>query len=224
MTELEPITLYTCATPNGRKISIALEELGFKYNVKNIDLGNNEQKEDWYLAINPNGRIPAIVDHSANDLAIFESGAILVYLAEKAGRLLPSEQPKRSFVMEWLFFQMSALGPMQGQANVFYRYMDDAVPKATQRYQTETLRLYAVVDKQLSKHEFLAGDFSIADIAAYPWIKIAEWAGLSTESFPHIERWMTELEQRESFQRGIKVPESLYKVDLLEVGKNMLVK
>jgi len=223
MTTIKPITLYTSATPNGRKISIALEELGFEYNVKNIDLGKNEQKEDWFLAINPNGRIPAIVDHSANDLSIFESGAILMYLAEKAGRLLPKEPKKRYAVLQWLFFQMSALGPMQGQANVFYRYLDNSIPLATQRYQRETLRLYGVVNKQLSQQTYLAGEFSIADIAAYPWIKIASWGGLLTDEFLHIQRWLSVLDERDSFKRGLSVPEKIRNKDLLNMGKSIIV-
>lgn len=224
MSELKPLTLYTSATPNGRKISIALEELGFEYNARNIDLGKNEQKEDWYLDINPNGRIPAIIDHSADDLTIFESGAILIYLAEKAERLLPTNPEKRYAVLQWLFFQMSGLGPMQGQANVFYRYMENNVPEATLRYQTETLRLYGIWDKQLSQQSYIAGELSIADIAAYPWIKIANWGGLSTEAFPHLERWLADLDGRPSFQRGIRVPDNMMKEDLLKAGKHMLVK
>ncbi len=224
MSELKPISLYTSATPNGRKISIALEELGLEYNVRNIDLGNNEQKEDWFLSINPNGRIPAIIDHTAGDLTIFESGAILIYLAEKTGRLLPTNPAKRYAVMQWLFFQMSGLGPMQGQANVFYRYMENNVPEATLRYQIETLRLYGVWDQQLEQQPYIAGEFSIADIAAYPWIKIAGWAGFSTEAFPNIERWITELDSRPSFQRGLRVPDNMKKEDLLKAGMDMLVK
>jgi GST-like protein len=148
------ITLYTAPTPNGHKASIALEELGIPYETVGIDLGKNVQKEPWFLAINPNGRIPAIVDHDAGDFPVFESGAILLYLAEKegSGRLLPKDPRGRSHVIQWLMFQMGGVGPMQGQANVFFRYFPEKIPAAISRYQNETRRLYTVLDGQLAKH------------------------------------------------------------------------
>jgi glutathione S-transferase len=218
------ITLYTSATPNGRKISVALEELNLDYDVKDIDLAQNTQKEDWYLKINPNGKIPAIIDHDANDITIFESGAILIYLAEKTGRLLPADTVKRFNVLQWLFLQVGGVGPMQGQANVFYRYMDNAIPEATSRYQNETNRLYALLDQQLSQQDYLAGDLSIADIAHYPWIKLADWAGINIDKYDAIKAWLARLDARNSFVKGMKVPEDISDADLLNLGKTIAVK
>lgn len=218
------ITLYTSATPNGRKISVALEELNLDYDVQDINLTNNVQKEDWYLKINPNGKIPAIIDHDANDITIFESGAILVYLAEKTGRLLPNDSVNRFNVLQWLFLQVGGVGPMQGQANVFYRYMDNAIPEATSRYQNETNRLYSLLNQQLAKHEFLAGDLSIADIAHYPWIKLADWAGINTDDYEHITSWVKRLDAREAFAKGMNVPADISDSDLLKLGKTIAVK
>ncbi len=218
------ISLYTSATPNGRKISIALEELGLDYEVKEINLTNNVQKEEWYLKINPNGKIPAIIDHAANDITIFESGAILLYLAEKTGRLLPANSVERFNVLQWLFLQIGGVGPMQGQANVFYRYMDNAIPEATSRYQNETNRLYTLLDKQLSQHEYLAGDLSIADIAHYPWIKLADWAGINIDNYDAIKAWLLRLDARQSFIKGMAVPEDISDSDLLKLGKTIAVK
>jgi len=217
------ITLYTSPTPNGRKISIALEELNFDYKVSAIDLEKNEQKEDWYLEINPNGKIPAIVDHNANDLTIFESGAILIYLAEKAKRLLPVDVTKRFNVLQWLFLQVGGVGPMQGQANVFYRYMDNTIPEATSRYQNETRRLYKLIDTQLSHHDYLANNFSIADIAVYPWLKLAHWAGISMDEYESVQAWLEMLDARESFIKGMKIPESISDLELLNLGKAIVI-
>jgi len=217
------ITLYTSATPNGRKVSVALEELNLDYDPQDINLTKNVQKEDWYLKINPNGKIPAIVDHDANDLTIFESGAILIYLAEKTGRLLPSDSVNRFNVLQWLFLQVGGVGPMQGQANVFYRYMDNAIPEATSRYQNETNRLYSLLNQQLSKHEFLAGDLSIADIAHYPWIKLADWAGINIDDYEHIKRWLDQLDTRATFSKGMNVPEDISDSDLLKLGKTIAI-
>ena len=200
------IDLYTAPTPNGWKASIMLEELELPYTVQPIDLGKLVQKEDWYLAINPNGRIPAIVDRDAGDFAVFESGAILVYLAEKTGQLLPADARGRSVVMQWLMFQMSGVGPMQGQANVFFRYAPEKIPFAIERYQRETRRLYEVVDRRLGETEFLAGDYSIADIATWPWVSIAGWAGVETEGLENLERWMAAVGDRPAVQRGRAVP------------------
>ncbi|MBU6472356.1 MAG: glutathione S-transferase N-terminal domain-containing protein, partial [Alphaproteobacteria bacterium] len=157
------IDLYTSETPNGWKVSIALEEMGLPYEVHAIALSKNEQKQDWYLKINPNGRIPAIVDRDAGNFAVFESGAILVYLAEKTGMFYGHDPRSRSLVLQWLMFQMSGVGPMMGQANVFYRYAPEKIPYAIERYQRETLRLFGVLEKRLGESEYLAGDYSIAD-------------------------------------------------------------
>ncbi|NNM51385.1 MAG: glutathione S-transferase [Pseudomonadales bacterium] len=200
------IELYTAATPNGHKVSIALEEMGLDYQVRSLKLLALEQKQAWFLAINPNGRIPAIVDHEADDFAVFESGAILCYLAEKTGMFMPQDTKGRSQVMQWLMFQMGGLGPMQGQANVWFRYMPEQVPVAIQRYQNETRRLYEVMDNHLANVEFLAGDYSIADMAAWPWARIHDWAGVSIEGLPHLRRWLDTLRDRPAVQRGLAVP------------------
>ena len=200
------IELLTAPTPNGWKASIMLEETGLPYRVRPIDLGKLEQKEDWFLAINPNGRIPALIDHDEGDLAVFESGAILVYLAEKTGRFLPTDVAGRSRVMQWLMFQMGGLGPMQGQANVFFRYAEEKIPFAIDRYQNETRRLYEVCDRQLGETEFLAGDYSIADMAAWPWISIHGWAGVEVEGLPNLQRWLAAVGERPAVQAGRAVP------------------
>jgi GSH-dependent disulfide-bond oxidoreductase len=162
------IELLTSETPNGWKISIALEEMGLPYTWRHIRLSERQQKEDWYVALNPNGRIPTIIDHAAGDFAVFESGAILIYLAEKTGQLLPRDVQGRSRVIQWLMFQMSGIGPMMGQANVFYRYAPEKIPYAIERYQREVHRLFEVLDRQLARHEYIAGEYSIADIALWP--------------------------------------------------------
>ena len=161
------IELYTSPTPNGHKISIALEEMGLDYEVKPIDLSKNEQKSDKFLAICPNGRIPAIVDTEKDKFAVFESGAILIYLAEKSGIFLSSDKKKRSEVIQWVMFQMGGVGPMQGQANVFFRYFPEKIQPAIDRYQNETKRLYAVLDTQLEGRDFICDDLSIADFATF---------------------------------------------------------
>ena len=161
------IKLYTAATPNGWKISIALEEMALPYEVRVIDFASQEQKADWYLKLNPNGRIPTIEDQG---FVVFESGAILVYLAEKTGKFLPRHVPGRSRVMQWLMFQMSAIGPMMGQANVFLRYFPETIQPAIDRYQREVLRLFGVLDRQLASHEYIAAEYSIADMALWPWV------------------------------------------------------
>lgn len=200
------IDLYTWTTPNGWKASATLEELGLDYTVKPIDITTNIQKGPEFLAINPNGRIPAIVDHDADDFIVFESGAIMIYLAEKTGKLLPSDAKGRSQVLQWLMFQMGGLGPMQGQANVFYRYFPEKIPAAIDRYQNETKRLLTVLDTRLADNEFLAGDFSIADIANWSWARIHNWAGVEIPDLPNLQRWLDQIEARPAMQRGFQVP------------------
>lgn len=197
------IELYTAATPNGHKISIALEELGLPYEVHALSFDRQEQKAPEFLRINPNGRIPAIVD---DGFAVFESGAILIYLAEKTGRLLPSDPRGRSLAIQWLMFQMGGVGPMQGQANVFYRYFPEKLQGAIDRYQHETRRLYEVLDRRLGEAEYLAGAYSIADIATYPWVRIHDWAGVAVDGLDHLQRWMTALAARPAVQRGLQIP------------------
>ncbi|RKH69050.1 glutathione S-transferase [Corallococcus sp. AB049A] len=158
------------------------------------------------MAINPNGRIPAIVDRAEGDFAVFESGAILLYLAEKTGRLMPSDAKGRSLVTQWLMFQMAGVGPMQGQANVFFRYFPEKIQPAIDRYQNETRRLYTVLESRLKDHEYLAGDYSIADIANWAWVRIHDWAGVSVDGLPGVQRWLAAIEQRPAAQRGLKVP------------------
>jgi glutathione S-transferase len=200
------IDLYTAPTPNGWKVSIMLEELAMPYTVRPIRLQESEQKEEWYVRLNPNGRIPTIVDHDEGDFAVFESGAILVYLAEKSGHLLPTDLRGRSTVLQWLMFQMAGVGPMQGQANVFFRYAPERIEYAIQRYQGETARLYHVLDRRLRDHEFLAGDYSIADIATWPWVRIHDWAGVSVDDMPNLRRWMDAIAARPAVRRGVEVP------------------
>ncbi|MBK8258121.1 MAG: glutathione S-transferase N-terminal domain-containing protein [Polyangiaceae bacterium] len=200
------IDLYTAATPNGQKASIMLEEVELPYEVHPLELSKQQQKEAWYLKINPNGRIPAIVDRAEDNFAIFESGAILVYLAEKTGRLLPNDKKGRSLVLQWLMFQMGGVGPMQGQAGVFYRYAPEKIPYAIDRYQRETRRLYEVLDKRLGEAQYLAGEYSIADVATFPWVRSHTWVGLTVDGLPNLQRWMAEIEARPAVQRGLAVP------------------
>lgn len=197
------IDLYTAATPNGHKVSIALEELGLPYRVHALSFDKQEQKTPEFLRINPNGRIPAIVD---DGFAVFESGAILIYLAEKAGQLLPADAKGRSRAIQWLMFQMGGVGPMQGQANVFFRYFPEKLQGAIDRYQHETRRLYEVLDTRLGEADYLAGDYSIADIATFPWVRVHDWAGVSLDGLEHLQRWLAAVEARPAVQRGLQVP------------------
>ncbi|MBV1841948.1 glutathione S-transferase family protein [Photobacterium ganghwense] len=201
------IELYTAATPNGHKISIALEEMGLDYTVHALDLSTNVQKEPAFTAINPNGRIPAIIDKSNDDFVVFESGAILLYLAEKTGKFLPKDEKARSQVIQWLMFQMGGVGPMMGQANVFYRYFPEKIQPAIDRYQKEGRRLFEVMNGQLAKHRYLAGeDYTIADMATWPWVRIYDWSGIDIEGLDHLQRWMNELAERPACIKGINTP------------------
>jgi GSH-dependent disulfide-bond oxidoreductase len=207
------IELYTAPTPNGWKVSIALEELGLPYTAHLIDILKGVQKEPWFLAINPNGRIPAIVDRDADDFAIFESGAILIYLAEKTGRLMPRDAKGRSVVLQWLMFQMGGVGPMMGQANVFFRYFPEKIAPAIERYQNEVKRLLGVLDGRLKDHEYLAGDYSIADIANWSWVRTHNWSGVAIGDFPHLKRWLDTIAMRPAAQKGITVPFEIKTMD-----------
>jgi|SRR5208282_1106803 len=203
------IDLYTWATPNGRKISIMLEEVGLPYRVIKVDIASGDQFKPEYLTLNPNGKIPTIVDHEGpggREFAIFESGAILIYLAEKAGMLLETEQVARITTIAWLMFQMSGLGPMLGQAHHFRRFAPEPIPYAIERYEKEAARLYGVLDRRLGGVEYLAGAYSIADIASYPWIARHEWQGVELADYPNVSRWFAAISTRAAVQRGMKVP------------------
>jgi GST-like protein len=207
------IDLYTWTTPNGRKVSIMLEELALPYRVHAINLDQGHQHTDAFRAINPNERIPAIVDQDATGgpLTVFESGAILIYLAEKTGRLLPTEPRARSRAMQWLMFQMAGIGPMLGQAYHFATQASDKIPYAISRYTDESLRLVTVLNRRLADHDYLAGDYSVADIASYPWV-IAAWPlfkALPPEQaggLEHVDAWLERIGARPAVQAGMKVP------------------
>jgi len=200
------IDCYTASTPNGWKVTVLLEELAIPYRVIPVDLAQREQKADWFLAINPNGRIPAIVDRENDDFAVFESGAIMLYLAQKTGRLLPTEPKAASRVIQWLMFQMSGVGPMMGQANVFYRYFPEKIPAAIERYHNECRRLFEVLNGQLLGREYLCDDYSIADIANWCWVRIHRWSGVNIEGLDALQAWLARLEARPACQRGIVIP------------------
>jgi len=197
------IKLYTAATPNGWKISIALEEMGLPYEVRVIDFSAMEQKADWYVKLNPNGRIPTLEDEG---FTLFESGAILIYLAEKTGKFLPKGVQERSRVLQWLMFQMSGIGPMMGQANVFFRYFPEKIQPVIERYQREVTRLFGVLDRQLATHEYVAGAYSIADMALWPWVSGYDYSGVSVEEFPSLKRWLALVGARPAVQAGRDVP------------------
>jgi len=220
------IDLYTSTTPNGRKVSIMLEEIELPYTLKHIHLTRMEQKEERYLKINPNGRIPTIVDHDNDGFSVFESGAILIYLAEKTGKFLPTDAKGRSTVIQWLMFQMAGIGPIQGQAHVFYRYAPEKIEYAIGRYQRETRRLYEVLDNRLKDTQYLAGDFySIADMATYPWITLHDWAGVEMDDLVNLKRWEEIIAERPGVIRGMNVPQSRQHSvkDAEQRGSTMLV-
>jgi len=211
------IELYTSPTPNGYKISVALEELDIPYNVHVVNLQSGDQKKPEFLELNPNGRIPVIVDTDNDNLSIMESGAQLIYLAEKAGKLLPTETEARSKVMQWLMFQMGGIGPMMGQANVFYRYWPgEKIQPAIDRYQNEGRRLFEVLETRLKDNEYLADDFSIADIANWCWVRIYKWSGINIDGLDGLQRWMNMMEERPACKKGVSVP-----IDIVAMMKNM---
>ncbi len=221
------IDLYTSTTPNGWKISITLEELSMDYTTHPIRLDQGDQKTEEYLKINPNGRIPTIVDRDNDDFAVFESGAIMIYLADKAGSLLPVGEKERSLVIQWLMFQMAGVGPMMGQANVFYRYAPDKIPYAIERYQREVLRLFGVLDTRLANNEYLAGDYSIADIANWTWVRGYEWSGVTLEGLDNLQRWHDVIKVRPAVERGMQVPPRIEMEDrekeTIEAARKFLV-
>ena len=201
------LELLTSETPNGWKAAIMLEELGVPYKVTPISLTDRVQKEDWYVALNPNGHIPTLVDHDAGGFAVFESGAILIYLAEKFGRFLPADVQGRSTVIQWVMWQMAGLGPMMGQATVFNRYFEEKLPAVIDRYVRESRRLLEVMDARLATRDYLAGEYSIADIACFPWVRGADWAQIPIDGLDHVKRWRDTIAARPAVQRGLNVPE-----------------
>ena len=220
------IDLYTAPTPNGWKASITLEELALPYELHVIDLASGEQKSPWFTAINPNGRIPAIVDRGAGedggDFAVFESGAIMLYLADKTGRLIPSDPLGRSRVIQWLMFQMGGVGPMMGQANVFTRYFPEHLPSVIERYRREGRRLFEVLDRHLADNEWLAGDYSIADIANWSGVQIHEWPGMSVAGLDHLQRWMAAVAARPAVRKGVVTPPRADPGKSVETARSML--
>lgn len=218
------IELYTAATPNGWKASVALEEMGLEYTVKPVNLLKGEQKTSEFLAMNPNGRIPVIVDKSEGDHVVFESGAIMIYLAEKTGMFLPNDNKGRSKVLQWLMFQMGGVGPMMGQANVFYRYLEEKIPVAIDRYQNEVRRLFEVLDRHLANNEYLVDDYSIADMANWCWVRTYEWSGASIDGLDNLTRWKNSIEARPAARRGVEVPNKIDKEALLKGAKNVVTR
>ena len=202
------IQLYTWGTPNGKKASIMLEEIGMPYEVHPINIGQGDQLKPEYLAINPNNKIPSIIDPDGpggKPFTLFESGAILMYLAEKSAKLWPADSRQRYIVIQWLLFQMGGVGPMFGQANYFYR-LEEKVPFAIERFHKEALRLYGVLEKALGEREYLAGEYSLADIATYPWVWRHEMHHVKLEEFPHVKRWYDAISDRPAVQRGMDIP------------------
>jgi GSH-dependent disulfide-bond oxidoreductase len=202
------IQLYIWGTPNGKKVSIMLEEIAMPYEVHPINLGQGDQFKAEYLVINPNNKIPSIIDTDGpggKPLTLFESGAILMYLAEKSGKLWPADMRQRYAVIQWLMFQMGGVGPMFGQANYFFR-LEEKVPYAIERYHKEALRLYGVLEKALAQNDYLGGEYSIADIATYPWVWRHDIHQVKLEDFPNVKRWYDKISERPAVKRGMEIP------------------
>jgi GST-like protein len=200
------IELFAAPSPNTHKVAVTLEEMALLYETRLLNLQAQEHKEDWFLAINPNGRIPVIRDHDADGLTVWESGAIMIYLAEKTGRLLPTDKTNRYAAMQWLMFQMGGVGPMMGQANIFSRYWPEHLPNVISRYRNEGRRLMQVLNRRLGEVEFLADEYSIADIANFCWARMCNFPGVQTDDLPHLTRWIEAIEARPAVQRGVQVP------------------
>lgn len=218
------IDLYTASTPNGWKASVALEEMAIPYEVHPVNLMEGEQKLGEFLAMNPNGRIPVIVDRDNDDFAVFESGAIMLYLAEKTGMFLPEDSKKRSQVIQWLMFQMSGIGPMMGQANVFYRYFPEKIQPAIDRYHKEVRRLFEVLDNHLEGREYLVDDYSIADMANWCWVRTYEWSGVEVEGLDNLNRWRKQIEARPAARRGLDVPGKVDRDKLVAGAQKVVVR
>ena len=202
------IDVYSWPTPNGHKIHIMMEEIGLPYRVHGVDIGRGDQFKPAFLAISPNNKIPAIVDSEGpggKPISVFESGAILIYLAEKTGKFLPKDKRKRYAVLEWLMFQMGSIGPMFGQANHFRAYAPEKIPYAIDRYTNEAKRLYGVMERRLADHAYVAGDYSIADIAIFPWMRYGDRRGVNVDEFPNVKRWFEAIEARPTVKRGLDV-------------------
>ncbi|HMB10858.1 glutathione S-transferase N-terminal domain-containing protein [Saliniramus sp.] len=207
------IDLYTWTTPNGRKVSILLEELRMPYSAHAINIGNDDQFAPEFLKISPNNKIPAIVDQD-NGMALMESGAIMIYLADKAGKFLPREGEARYRVIEWLMWQMGGAGPMLGQVHHFLKFNPGKAPYAEERFAKEAARLYGVLDKRLADNAYLAGDYSIADMATWPWISRYEWQQIDLAQFPNVKRWYTEIANRPAVQKGYHVPKAVGEIPI----------
>lgn len=220
------IDVYSSATPNGYKVTVMLEEIAADYTLHPVNLSAGDQKTPEFLAMNPNGRIPVIVDRNNNDFTVFESGAIMIYLGEKFGQLYPENPDARSRTLQWLMFQMGGIGPMMGQANVFHRYFPEKIQPAIDRYQNECRRLFEVLDTRLSATEYLAGEmYTIADIANWCWVRTHNWSGVSIDGLPHLQRWLDTLYQRPGCQRGIKQPErNRTPDDIVKGAQNIVVR
>lgn len=217
------IDLYTAPTPNGHKASIMLEELELPYRLNEIKLASGDQRTPEFLAINPNGRIPAIVDRGNDDFVVFESGAILLYLAERTGKLLGTTAKGRSRAIQWLMLQMSGVGPMMGQTFVFEQYFPEKLPSVIARFRNESLRLLHVLDARLAHAEYLAGDYSVADIATWPWARLHERIGLDVATMPHLQRWLGVVGARPAVKRGIERPPMLSDADRIQAARRILV-
>lgn len=213
------IELYTAATPNGWKASIMLEESGLDYQVKPINLSDGQQKTPEFLKLNPNGRIPVIRD-TENEQVVFESGAILIYLAEKCGAYYP--QKDKYQILQWLMFQMGGIGPMMGQANVFFRYFPEKIQVVIDRYQNEVKRLFSVLETQLSDQDYLVGEYSIADIANWSWVHTAEWSGVELSDYKNLKNWVDRIAQRKAVQTGINIPKKLDKDAIKKAGQKII--
>ncbi len=207
------IDLYTWTTPNGRKASIMLEEIGIPYTVHAVDIGKDEQFKPDFLKISPNNRIPAIVDRD-NGMSLMETGAIMIYLADKTGKLLPKSGEARYRVIEWLMWQMGGIGPMLGQVHHFVKYNPGKAPYAEERYSKEAHRLYKVLNTRLEGREFVADDYSIADIATWPWISRYEWQQIDMTQYPNVKRWYETIARRPAVQRGYKVPKNVGEIPM----------
>ena len=200
------IDLYTSPTPNGHKVSCTLEAMNLEYTPHLVNLSKGEQHKPDFLKISPNGRIPAIIDKANNNLHIFESGAIMIYLAEKTDMLMSKDSIKKAKTLEWLMFQMGGIGPMMGQANVFFRYFPEKIQPAIDRYQNESRRLFEVLDNHLANNEWLAGDYSIADIANWCWVRTHNWSGVDIDGLENLDRWKNDMYEQPGMRKGIKVP------------------
>ena len=219
------LQLYSQNTPNGVKVSIMLEEIGLPYEPHLVDISANESWTPEYLSLNPNGKIPAIIDPDGpggKPLALFESGAILIYLAEKTGKLLSADPATRYRTIQWVMFQMGGIGPMMGQANVFTRYFPEQLPSVIDRYRRESRRLFEVLDGRLAGNEWLAGDYSIADIANFAWVRTHEWPGVTVDGLEHLQRWMAAMAERPAVAKGVTVPPRADPDKVVESARSML--